>query len=465
MIQYVLLLAIVVLIFHSSLRMSKFELMSPVPLMLLGLAVSVLLSIIGLLSWNSICLSVEVVCIVSVGSLGILSGGFVYQRINQVIKNKAVLQHRSKDDTEDARTIGGYTYRGVPLPKIILLGFFVVTAICLRVYETYEIAKQMGISISDYSAMAAEVRQATESFISADALRLDVGFSFIERQLEKIVWAVGFVAAYLIARAIIERNKRQIAYAVALMLSTWVFYILAGGRGTIMYHIIAIFTVVSILKYAEPSIDPKGFFKKLVTIGLCSAILCAVGLYAASYLVGRGASSGAVDYVSFYFGGSVPSLELLIETQRGSIIPGINTFYYLFSPLYKLGVIDTYPNYSLLWVNLGGYASNIFTCFARYYMDFGLLGVFILSALSVQIPLCIYNWARNRLTPLALVTAGYLSPFLFDCAREEFIFSRLISTSQLFNLIVIIMVTVYVSYNIPSLVEGIKKHLSFILNR
>lgn len=445
MISYVLLLFACVIAWLASLRVSSCELLAPGPIILLGFGISLTLSLIGWGRWNDVVLSVETICVVLTGLLSVVAAVFVSS--TRPCFSKRIIRWGEFSLPE-----------GRALWKYALLLFAVVFAIVLRVQETYAIAHSLGIAKTGYSEMAAAVRHATAAFMSADAMKLNVGFSFAERQMEKIVIAIGYVSACLMAKAASEKNKTGLICSTVVLASACLFCLVAGGRGNIMYYGISLFVMYSIFAYRKTD-DSKGLTKRLLIVGAAFALIVAVGMYFASAIVGRTARVDIIDYVSFYFGGSIPSLDLLLENYDApDLPPGVNTFYYLFAPLFKFGVIPSYPNYSLAWYQLGGISSNIFTCFARYYVDFGYIGVAVLSFAATYIMQAFYCLARRNGAAPCVLLAGYIGAYAFDCGREEFIFSRLLSTSHLLILLLAIVILLFMTTSIHGNARDLLRH-------
>lgn len=111
-----------------------------------------------------------------------------------------------------------------------------------------------------------------------------------------------------------------------------------------------------------------------------------------------------------------------------------------------------------MWVDMGGHGCNIFTGFARYYLDFGLAGVVVLSALSGLLMTLVFDRAQTYGHPLFVVFAGYLAAYAFDFAREEFIFSRLLSPTQFVSVAIMLAITLFLT---TSLREDMKRAKAF----
>ena len=138
---------------------------------------------------------------------------------------------------------------------------------------------------------------------------------------------------------------------------------------------------------------------------------------------------------------------------------GIRTFYYLAAIMYKIGIIQNFPSYSIAWVNLDGNSSNVFTCFGRYYADFGIIGVVILSIAAGFILTAIFNVACRTKYDLFILLSVYISPYVFDMAREEFVFSRLISPTQIIAILIMLLIAYFLLGNNSEDVRKVNKYL------
>ena len=442
MLGYLLILIASVIIWAVVLVKSGFELFSPSSILLLGLIASIALAIIGLSSWNDVVLSSETIAIVIIGECAFVIGTVA------VVKLPSVSKLLQKEMGQRQELLSGSSHDSkVFLERCAILGVVLIFAIILRIYETYQIADSLGITGTSLFEIAKEVRDQYAVFLSSDSIKVGVGYSMFERQLEKFVTAIGFASAFLLGRFVSRAhdNVRGL-FAILVLLALCVLNtLLTGGRGIIM-----LLAITAVASFAISAFNASGDHKKLALrlLVFCMVLgaIAAVVFYFLSFVVKRGAGSGLIEYISFYFGCSVPSLERLVEAGATTgAAPGIYTFYYLAAFLYKIGLIADFPSYSLAWVQLGSHSSNVFTCFARYYVDFGIGGVIVLSALSGAILSFIYNLARHRGTAVSIAVASYFTSYIFDMAREEFVFSRALSVTYLLIIALIVVITFFMT--------------------
>ena len=448
--EYLFLFCAVAILWLTSLKATKWELMSPVSLALLGLTVSLGLSIIGLLSWNHVTLGWEAASVILIGVASLLVGLIAARRISDkhiVVTQEKMAARNTKCD----------------IWKYVAVGAVLIIAIAVRVVETYRIGADLGIDASSYSAVAKAVRNELATFMDSESMRVGVGFSLVCRQLEKVAVVTGYVASYLLARSLAKRNDGSAVVSATLPLLLSCAYCLASGsRATIMYYGIS-FAVSLFICLARANGSSHKLSLRFLSIGAIVCCVAAAVFYASGSLVGRSASSGLVEYISFYFGCGTPALQNIIDSgSLPEMTPGVRTFYYLFSLPYKLGIISDYPSYSLAWVDMGGHACNIFTGFARYYLDFGILGVAVLSALAGGFMTIAYELARKKGLPVFVVFASYLGTYAFDFAREEFVFSRLFSPTQFVSVAIMVVITLFLTTSIR---EDVRRAKNFVFGK
>lgn len=432
MVIYVLLLLILSVLWVISFKISDWNLMSPVPLMLLGLVVSVLLAIIGVSSWNHIDLQWDVFSVILIGSVSLLLGAMF---CNMVLYRHAMEPSKGTDGN----------YHSSAYWKYALVAVILIAAILIRVSETFEIAAELGVVDAPYSEAARVVRGTLAGFNSSAGMRAGVGFSLVERQLEKFATATGFVTVYLFARALLNKDLKAGGASMLLVLLSCIFCFITGSRGPILYYGIA-FTVCLFVLMRRNASSSRTISLRFLVIGALISCGVAAAFYLSGAVVGRSANSGVVEYISFYYGCGIPAFQSILDSGNiAELVPGVRTFYYLFSVPFKLGLIENYPSYSVAWVDMGGHACNIFSGFARYYLDFGFIGTALLSFVAGAFMTYLFRLASQTTIPVLMVLIGYLGAYAFDFAREEFIFSRLFSPTQFISVLIMVIITLFLT--------------------
>lgn len=438
---YLLLAGTILLLFLFFFYIEGWEVLAPAPLCCLAFAVSLILSYIGTNSWNNIDLEPSASVIVLIGCAFFSLGGVLvtkgYRRGYLGSKaGRTTLRSSMKETGEESRTVALWRY--------ILLLAVVFFAIALRVFETYQLGNKYGIEYTSYWDLSKSVRNATESFMGGSNIKFDEGFSIIGRQLDKFVRATAFVSAFLSARLIygtcFQKKKAQVTKNIssfALVIFSCFYFLICGGRTTILYVCIAFVTVCFILALRDGRNTLKTSVS-LLLLGVLAMLAASVVFYYAAALIGRPAKSGMVDYISFYFGCGTPSLQWLLTDTLGISIDG-KTFFNLNAFLYKFGLVGNPGSSSIDWLWFdSNHASNIFTAFGGMYFDFGCIGVSVLSFISGAFYTLLYRLGRLRGNIFGIMIYGYLAPTVFDMARKDFFCSNLLSVGQI--LLILLMV-------------------------
>lgn len=445
---YFILLLLLIITWVLIFRQSGYDLVSPVSLFLLGMIIATLLAIIGTSSWNSNQLTIEVLFVVILGAISVVLGSFVAMRF-----------YPTADSFERPKHLREQKHK-YSLIKYLLVISIIVFSIGLRIVETYRIAEELGVDTSNFNLMAKAVRNATATIFTTNALKDGPNYSFILRQLGKFVSASAYVSSFLFAHELAKNGATKKALPPFIFFfSACAYVLLTGSRGDFFYYAIAFFTAFVATKIYFGA-DRKKISLYACSIGALLALVGSLAFYGLGFLVGRAPSSGIIEYISFYFGGGIPSLQLLLDQGASAVsIVGTRTFYNIFSLLYRLNIVSDLPIYSLAWVDCGGHSSNIFTFAARYYLDFGFVGVITLSFGVGTFTTLLYKKATQHLNPVLMSFVGYISAYIFDMAREEFFYSRLLSLNMVGTFFLMAAITLFLTTDLREDWEWLKDRL------
>lgn len=418
--------------------------MTPVPLMILGLAVADILAIVGQLTWNEYDMGTSVFAIEALGVMSLFLGGLLASKFyEKKLSEKSGGKHK-----KPSKYAGIFDLCiNIPWWKWAILGVIVALTMVLRAIETYQLAAELGKDTSSYFAAVNAVKNAYDSFKSSEGMKMGVGYSLVVSQLGKTVGVISYVSAVLLAKGIVKKDKRTTIACAILSAECCAYVFLTGGRGSILYYSIAFVFAYALfsIKAGKPA---AVLSLRIFVIGAACAAVAAVLFWASSALIGRKANSGLIEYMSFYFGGGIPTLEALL--QKGSqqnLLPGTYSFYYIMAIPYKFGLIDTnFPSYSISWFNMGGHGSNIFTGFARYFLDFGYAGVVVLSFAAAFLMTLLYFYIKKTNNFPAIIVTSTLVACSFDFAREEYVFSRFLSTSTIVWVCILLLIFAFLNF-------------------
>lgn len=444
MLYWVLLLLLFVL-FCISFCAEDYELFAPAPLCLIGFCVATVLALIGRSSWNDVDLGVEVFSIVVCGCIFFALGGLLATR---TVSNRAT----GTRPVFKRFTSLGFQLNRIPYWRYGVVAAILVGAIVLRVYETYQLAEEYGISYSGWGDLLSAVHRETVSYLGNKNVAFDEGFSIVVRQLEKFSSAAGFVAAYLLASSLstglnTRDSRRGTLFALVLLFLSGAFELVKGTRMNILYYGVACVAVLGFIKLGASKNKLK---TSAIIAALCGALalLASVAFFFSGDLIGRSTDSSILDYISFYYGCAMPSLQSLIDSgisTAGAL--GSHVFFNVYSFLSKFGIGDVGSS-SIAWIPFDSYRSNVFTCFAYYFIDFGYIGVAVLSAAFGFILTFAYRQARKTANPCLVVLVGYISANTFDMARRNaFHIGALFSPNMILTLLIIVAVALFLTVN------------------
>lgn len=444
-------------------RVSRYELLSPGVIMPLMFTFATLMAIIGWSSWNTVSLQANAFTIILIGVVSFEIGIFLPLYIRG---RKKGLFASTNSSLRPLELNSSLTTTETSIKYVILI-VLVCAAIVLRVHETYKIGAQLNLKYMDYSDLAAQVRHATGAIFSSDGVKIGFGFSFIERQLEKVAVVSGFVSACLSTYSALHYSQKKLSFYLSLLtlFLSCSFIILSGDRARILFFFIAALLFFFILKIRAPHQNIKRFSIRLVAILFPILVVSIILFYFSGSLIGRAPGSGFVEYVSFYFGGGIPSFQQLLDSDMTKMPFGYFTFIGVYTFLYKFGFSDVLGAYSIDWIQIGGHNSNIFTMFARYHMDFGFVGIFVFSLLSGVFFGSVYRLAKNTRQPVLIMIFAYITVNVFDLTREEYTFSRFATTQTFVSLILLTLISIFLTTTHKENIDFIRRTFHKIIFR
>lgn len=429
--SYIVLALCLVLLFVVAFFLFGNDLFAPPCLFVLIFVFVSVLSYVGTAGWNSVELGVTTSLIVIVGCACVIAGGYIVYRSF----GSTQVNDYGRFITEKLQSYRLQSW------KLVVALLFIAASAALKIREMRKIA---GATATDFSALIKQTRYAT-SYYFKDSDDATASFSFAVNQSNKFVLAIGLVSAVYLIVCFKRRNDwLQKILTLSCVLGACAYSLLSGGRGSAMSILLAVLLawgVISIRSGQSVMQSSVSLAKKCAVAALILFPL----FYASSTLIGREASGGFSDYLSFYFGVGLPSLEVKIQ-QGGSLAPELplyNTFYGFYGILNRFAHIKL-PAYANDWVSLGDYSSyynsNVFTCFYRYYADAGMWGVVIFSLLAGALYMALYLAALR-------VPSVFIIPFwlnivrsMIDVGRDETLLSRQLTSMSTYNLSICILI-------------------------
>lgn len=266
-------------------------------------------------------------------------------------------------------------YRDVRISRwpMIIISLVCISVTYLYFRHQYAASVTLGNNFG-IPGMIFVLRQAMVVEPDADVLQLgtalNLGISFVK--------AAGLVCLYLIVYKLFNKDNGWLWYIVPI-LCLIINIILATGRGGFISIVAAI--VFDIFIIGKQSQDKK-INKEIIRY---SAILVAVFIpifFILGSLTGKDEALNFNDTVSIYLGSSILCFDYFLN--HGWITPelfGFNTFRGFYGIIGRfIGGLPAQSNHSEM-VRWQEYSSNVYTCFAPYITDFGVIGSFIVIIL------------------------------------------------------------------------------------
>ena len=265
-----------------------------------------------------------------------------------------------------------WLYRDVSFSQLTTI---ILSIICLAVsflYFRHQYTASVALGNSfGVPGMISVLRQALVVEPDAEVLQigtvLNLGISFVK--------AVGLVCLYLIVYKLFNKEKGWHWYIIPV-LCLIINIILATGRGGFISIVAAI--VFDIYIVGKQNQDKK-INKEIIRY---SAILVAVFIpvfFILGSLTGKNEALNFNDTISIYLGSSILCFDYFLNHGwRTPSFFGFNTFRGLYGMIGRfIGGLPAQSNHSDM-VRWQEYSSNVYTTFAPYVMDFGIIGSFII---------------------------------------------------------------------------------------
>lgn len=432
---YLIVLLITLFCLALSLRvLEKGQLCSPAVLFLSGMAIATLLAIVGRGSWNNIELKLDGALVLVIGTLSYTVGCLFahrYARFTMRVKCNRWLEKSELTASETSKI------------KYLILLLIVIVAIVIRINETLHIAETLGLNLEEgYFTLSELVRSNTTAIVLDTGRDQAISFSFFINQVDKVVAATGFASAVILAKRLNDGSeKRNALLPSSVLIVSSIYYLVSNSRSGIIWFVASFVVAFYIFSRMRGAIKISPGKVLLISV----AVLLGVALfYVFGMLFGRGAGSGILDYITFYYGSEIPSLQALLDNLPSqSMIIGGYTFNALYTVISKLIPFGGIPSYSIEWIDFGGLQSNVFSCFSRYYLDFGYIGIVVLAFVLGLLLTGLYERTLKMPGSISMLVYCSLSPYIFDMVREEYFYSRFISTTQIITLVLTIVIYVF----------------------
>lgn len=419
-----------------SLKFSK-NIFSPASIIVLSYLFSMVLIIPNIENWN-VNLKIKTCIIIIIGTLSFLIGYFM---CFYSTKNLKKMNNRN-----NYIQLNLFTKIFIIVLQLITLG--------LNFYYVSKIVG--GITISNFSSSMEKYRE-----LSAYSEKI-VTIPFIPSQLKKITNILFYFVTYVFfENAFYKKNTdKRVKNITFLFIFTFIIQFLLSMLSAGRYNIICLF-IGAVVMFTICKAKSKDNISKTFVIRdyLRLAIVLFIVLIAFSsmrFLVGRTNQNSFSNYISGYFGGSVPLLDRYLDKYEScsSSYFGYNTLHTLYSALNKLGIVSTFRTTNLEFMQSGSLNGNVYTSFCGMYTDFGILGIIVLQMIEGIIFALVFkkvyyrNNSSKSVVIFIILYCSHISSIFLHSYGENF-FSLILSQSIVLELIyVLILYQIIIKYKI-----------------
>lgn len=450
MITYIILLAILVIICISSYFVFEKDILSVSFVTSIMFIFSLVLSMIGLLSWNTeVRLENKTILIVSLGVFSFFIGELIYYLINKV-KNKNgsckiyKKDLKQKEQTEENKKI-------LFILALIMLIFSIITII-KTIIEEKKVCIGYGHNPNGLPDLLRFYR--TKTLLYSSDAKNKIEISSIVKQMQKVCYfACVYNIYFLIKNLVSKKFKKENIIYILTILSTMFLTLLTSSRSLLM-HLFVAAILIFLLELKKQKIELN---KKIICSLIGGVVAILVIFTSLTSLVGRQTKMKGIDYITFYLGAPIPSLNRYINGDiKEERKKGENTFYGIYYTLGKLKITDSYPvgtHKGAVFKDYGG--SNVYTSFMEYYLDYGFAGIIILNVIFGFVMTFLYKFVLTHYeNKFYVVTFAYYYYVMIDQIRGNQ-FYNLISISTISYLFVSYILYVYY-YKLPIYINDLK---------
>ncbi len=446
-IAYAGLIAFLGIAWYLSFYIDGYHLLAPTSLGTLAILVGGIFAFVGVSTWNTSELGFKTVSIVIVGTSSYVAGGYFARKLMAAHKKRQLVKRDNRFDAPDRSNAGwlasgmchtaGYSFH-VATWKLVAFTLVILAAAIIRIHETVKLGVSSGIHFSSYMELAQWVRWTYSPIFSEGNVQFGVGYSVVARQMLKILFVGGYVSSFYLGYNLGNKGlKKEIVFFTVCFMLCCSCTFLEGERATIFGYFVAVLasSFIRDVRYGQNPLRISIKYCKVITVALVVAFAV---FYALGKLIGRVGSSGPIEYITFYFGCGIPSMQEALNTGLNlSTSPGSQTFAGLYDLLYKFHLMELPAGGSNLFVTLGGKASNIYTQYYGYYCDFGFAGVAVFPMLSSVILSLIYRVSTTAHAPWCTLLYPAICGYIVDQVRGAFVFSVLFSLSWIVSYILL----------------------------
>lgn len=346
--------------------------------------------------------------------------------------------------------------------EIDIRWFAALTALCVicvgaYILHQYKLSVELG-NTRGILGMFSVVRVGTvrNPELAQLSIPMNLGISFTR--------AVGTVSLFILCQRLIHKQKKTLRYVIPVVLMV-ICMLMSGGRGGLIVVVAAVIFAVYHTMYHKAGNDERIRMKQRKLL-LCCIILGVVAFIAAfwgfGYLIGHSSVLSFWDTISIYAGSPILCFDALLggDMQIESLYFGQHTFSGLYNILRRIIPSIPVTPAHMEMVRWEGFSSNVYTSFFPYYVDFGVVGVFVMQLLVGALLGAVW-YLFQKVNKKSTLIIYYGKCFGYACAMYS-IAERLCSSVLALNFFAELFFAFFI---VVLLVRPVRQPWSGLLNR
>lgn len=420
-----LLLIIEILLFCFAFYLSEMDIMAPSVIICVMFIISTLFAFLNIENWQ-IQFSYKTCFIIS-------SGIFIFIAAEAVYRYLFCGQLSGAKPAANKSFVHSYDIPSWKLNLLIIYDVIICAWFCLAIIRV------VGGSYSISGLFAAYRRLQIQSL--SDSGEVSVGGAV--RQFLKIVNASGYVSSYLLAHALVCNQKKKVLFKyIFIIILSLLPTVMSAGRSGFLKIIFAFLIEYYIIWHQKKGWD-RNLSKKYFKYGII-LLVCGIPLFYFSLeWLGRSTKYDMLQYVSQYIGAPIQLFNLYLSDPVPRTSFGEESLVGLVKVFSAIGLCQPSKSSNTEFrVLMGKQMSNIYTFFRRPYHDFGLIGMYLFTAMVSSFFAWLYfkrikNKQIKAATPFVLIY-GYFFYWIAISSLDQYSYN-MISLGAVMNIAAIII--------------------------
>lgn len=423
---YILFIGILILFFLSFFLFKK-NILNPSVVLCSVFLVSLFFSILNIKNWEINFYLNTILIILGTIIIFIIGNSIVY-----LLPKKSKIIYKGIDNSVYIKLVSFKVMFFINLISIVLL--------YKHFKEIYKLSI-LGGNPGGYNMMLYYARNAMLNFYYVENALVKYSFYFFK--------AISYINFFIFSYFIIF-GKYKLKNMILLIFPIIIYcisIILNTGRVDFIYLLIYMLIVFFILYQQKYNFSPK-ITKKIIFYGILSLMAFFIIFSLVGLFTGKTQSRSVFEMISIYTGSSLPAFNIYMNSPK---IPnkyfGENTLFLVYNILRKFGY--NIPNLYVPceFISFKVMTTNIYSAIRRYYQDFGIEGLFLITfLLGIFYGIFFYcaSYKKNNFFILILY-ATFCFP-IFEFPIEERFFMSLFPQGFIYNFISLGIVYYFLVY-------------------